>query len=394
MDRHLQARPPSRGTAPVTGTLLTLALWLAASGAAAQTAQPAPGAAPMAPLRVQLLQIIDRQGFERPLEAYSMFVPAGWRTEAAVRWNIQAPCVRPYQPVFRAEAPDGSAVLELAPGEGWGRGSMGPLAPGCPVAVFASAEQYLQSWLQRHRPGARLLEMRPRPDKQVRLPPMQAQGIESRRLQDAAQALIETAAGGRVQRELLVTVVSLSQVRMANLMGGPPMETMSGESGGVLSWRAAGAGPDPRAFDALWSTWRRNPEWHDRIARANQQMAQENAQTQAQIAQLRHQGAMETLREQAQRGENAHRTRQEIAQMQTEGWQNRQQSQDRQHQASVQALRGVQPWRTSGGDTVELPNHWRHAWKLKDGSYLLTDDPNFDPARQLRIEGEALKPAR
>jgi hypothetical protein len=53
----------------------------------------------------------------------------------------------------------------------------------------------------------------------------------------------------------------------------------------------------------------------------------------------------------------------------------------------------VTPWRDAGGSTVELPNHFRHAWKLKDGSYLLTDDANFNPSRDLRIDGQALKPA-
>lgn len=343
-------------------------------------------------LRVQLMQIIDRQGFEQPMVAYSMFVPAGWRTEATVRWNPHAACSRPYQPVFKAEAPDGAGVLELFPGEGWGRGNMGALAPGCPVATIASAEQYLQTWVQRFRPGARILEMRQRPDKSLRSPPMQAPGIESRQMQDAAQALIELSVQGRPQRELLVTVINVSQMRMAG-MGGPPIETLSGETGGVLAWRAPGNGPDARAFDALWSSFRRGPEWNARIQRANQQMAQENAQTQTQIAQMRHEGAMDTLRQQALRGENAHRTRQEIAEMQNQGFRDRQTSQDRQQQARVQAIRGVAPWRDAGGATVELPNHFRHAWKLKDGSYLLTDDGNFNPSRDLRIEGQALQPA-
>jgi hypothetical protein len=368
--------------------VLAIALCAASAPVAAQ-------ALPAGQLRVQLMQIIDRQGFEKPMLAYSMFVPAGWRTESTVRWNPQSACSRPYQPVFKAEAPDGAGVLELFPGEGWGRGTMGALAPGCPVATIGSAEQYLQTWVQRFRPGARVLEMRPRPDKSFRSPPMQGQGVENRHLQDAAQALIElpvTAAQGSPQRELLVTVINVSQFRMAG-MGGPPIETFSGESGGVLAWRAAGAGPDPRAFDALWSSFRRAPEWNARIQRANQQMSQENAQTQMQISQMQHQGAMDSLRQQAQRGEDAHRTRQEIAEMQNQGFRERQNSQDRQHQSTVQAIRGVTPWRDAGGSTVELPNHFRHAWKLKDGSYLLTDDANFNPSRDLRIDGQALKPA-
>ncbi len=374
---------------PLHLRLLTTAAVLAAGAALAQ----APATPPAEPLRVQPLQIIDRQGFEKPYVAYSMFVPAGWRTEATVRWNIQAPCSRIYQPVIKAESTDGRQVLELTPGEGWGRGSMGPLAPGCPTWAIPSAEQYLQGWLQKHRAGARVLELRTRADKVQRPPPMQAQGYESRRVLDVAQALIEWP-GATPQRELLVTVVNFGHSRMAGMGGLPPIEAASGEAAGVLSWRAPGAGPDARAFDALWSSFRQNPEWAARIAGAQQQMAQENAQTQMRISQLQHQGAMDTLRQQAQRGENAQRTRQEIADMQTQGWRDRQQSGDRQQQATVQAIRGVAPWRDAGGATVELPDHYRHAWKLKDGSYLLTDDPNFDPARQLRIEGQALKPAR
>jgi hypothetical protein len=374
---------------PLPTTLLAAVALLAAGAALAQS----PAAPAAEPLRVQPLQIIDRQGFEKPYVAYTMFVPAGWRTEATVRWNVQAPCSRIYQPVIKAESADGRQVLELTPGEAWGRGTMGPLAQGCPTWAIQSAEQYLQGWLQKNRAGARVLELRTRADKVQRPPPLQGQGYESRRVLDVAQALIEWP-GATPQREVLVTVVNFGQMRMAGMGGLPPIEVVSGEAAGVLSWRAPGAGPDARAFDALWSSFRQSPEWAGRIAAAQQQMAQENAQTQMQISQLRHQGSMEALRQQAQRGENAHRTRQEIADMQSQGWRDRQQSSDRQQQATVQAIRGVSAWRDAGGATVELPDHYRHAWKLKDGSYVLTDDPNFDPARQLRLEGQALKLAR
>jgi hypothetical protein len=374
---------------PLTTPLVAAMAALAAGAALAQ----APTSPAAEPLRVHPLQIIDRQGFEKPYVAYTMFVPAGWRSEATVRWNVQAPCSRSYQPVFKAESADGQQVLELTPGEGWGRGSMGPLAQGCPTWGIQSAEQYLQGWVQKHRAGARVLELRTRADKVQRPPPMQGAGYESRRVLDVAQALIEWP-GATPQRELLVTVVNFGHTRMAGMGGLPPIEAVSGEAAGVLAWRAPGAGPDARAFDALWSSFRQNPEWAGRIAAVQQQMAQENAQTQMQISQLQHQGAMDTLRQQAQRGENAHRARQEMAEMQSQGWRDRQQSSDRQQQANVQAIRGVTAWRDAGGATVELPDHYRHAWKLKDGSYVLTDDPNFDPARQLRVEGQALKPAR
>jgi hypothetical protein len=375
-------------TLAALGTLCTLGATLLPAGSAFAQA-------PLS-LHVQPLDIIDRQGFEKPMVAYTIFVPARWRTEAAVQWTLQAPCRRAFQPVFKAEAPDGSAALQLLPGEGWGRSSMGgnsPIAAGCPVAVFASAEAYLQSWLQRHRPGAKLLELQPRPDKAMRPPPMQYPGMEARQVQDAAQALIEVLHQGQAQRERLVVVVQLNHIRTQGLNGGV-IETQSGESGGVLAWRAPGAGPDQRAFDAVWSSFKRSAAWGARIQQGQQQMAAENAATQSRISQMQHQSNMQTLAEQAKRGEMAHQARQEMATMQQEGWRQGQASQDRQQQQRVQAVREVQSWRAADGSSVELPHHFRHAWKLKDGSYVLTDEAAFDPQRTLRMEGQALKPAR
>ena len=40
---------------------------------------------------------------------------------------------------------------------------------------------------------------------------------------------------------------------------------------------------------------------------------------------------------------------------------------------------------------VELPNHYRHAWQLKDGTYVLTDSQAFEPHRDLGVDGELLK---
>jgi hypothetical protein len=42
---------------------------------------------------------------------------------------------------------------------------------------------------------------------------------------------------------------------------------------------------------------------------------------------------------------------------------------------------------------VQLSSHYEHAWQLKDGTYLLTDDVNFDPSRDLGVQGQRLKKA-
>ncbi|MCB2019753.1 MAG: hypothetical protein KDG44_03030 [Burkholderiaceae bacterium] len=95
---------------------------------AAVPSWPAPGAAP---LRVQVAEIVDRQGFERPMRAVTLMLPVGFKYEAQVAWSMTpGGCQRPYQPQLRAQAADGQQAIALLPGEGWGRSSFGALTQG------------------------------------------------------------------------------------------------------------------------------------------------------------------------------------------------------------------------------------------------------------------------
>jgi hypothetical protein len=74
-------------------------------------------------------------------------------------------------------------------------------------------------------------------------------------------------------------------------------------------------------------------------------------------------------------------------------WQSRNESMDRTQRESIESIRGVETYNDPHyGGTVQLSNQYQHAWQLRDGSYLLTDDPNFDPAR-LNLQGTKLRVA-
>ncbi|MCC7258628.1 MAG: hypothetical protein IT486_09660, partial [Gammaproteobacteria bacterium] len=103
-----------------------------------------------------------------------------------------------------------------------------------------------------------------------------------------------------------------------------------------------------RHFDLMWATLKTAPEWQARINAAEQQMAAQNAATQ-----------------------------------------------DRMHKDTVRTIREVQGYRDPrSGGVVELPQHYDHAWQLRDGSYVLTDDPDFDPRRDVGVAGEKLQRTR
>jgi hypothetical protein len=74
-------------------------------------------------------------------------------------------------------------------------------------------------------------------------------------------------------------------------------------------------------------------------------------------------------------------------------WAASQESADRRAREFGELLRGVETYRDADapGGQVELSHMYDHAWRMKDGTYVLTNDASFDPWRDLRVEGEKLK---
>ncbi len=393
---HEQARPPGTTTAGTTAAVaVAIAAAAVVTGALLALAPMRAAATPALPpgaLRVQQVEIVDARGFERPMRAATMLVPAGWQAQGEVLWATSVGCGNPYQARLLAQAPDGRAAITLAPGEAWGASNLGqPVAQGCPQAGVASAQDYLKAWVQRHRPGAQWLDFRPRPDRsragqQQSLPG----GGSIRSWIETGQALIAYPRDGQPQRETLAVTISFTHSEFP-MVGRAPMQAIMGESYGVLAWRAPAGELDFRQFDALWHTLRADPAWKARVDEGMRQIAQDNAATQARISQIQAETSRETLAHIARRGEIRAQTQAEIAQIRNDTWQSTQASQDRMHRDKVRTLREVEHYRNPSGGMVELPNHYPHAWKLRDGSYVLTDSPAFDPGRDLGVAGEKLQ---
>ena len=394
---HRHRHQPGPEATPLGCAAKRLARWCAVMTLLAA------GAAGAAELRVQRAEIIDQQGFEKLMLAATMMVPVGWRQQGSVRWKTGAACGKAYGWQLSATAPDGVSAIELVPGEAWshnnfgggGGGGGGGAQPGaCPVQMLRNTQEYLAAWVQRHRPGARWLDYRARPDKSR---PEQQQAMAGGRFSqrvESGQALIAYQVAGREVRETLAAAVGFSQSQMAGIQG-QVMASTAGESFGVLAWRAPAGQLDFKQFDAVWDTLRAAPEWKQRIDAAEAQMAQENSSTQQRIAQIRADTSRETLAHMARRGEIRAQTQRDVADIRNNTWQARQDSNERMHTANVRTQREVQGWRDPrSGGVVELSNHYNHAWQLRDGSYVLTDNPNFDPSRDLGVPGVAMTPSQ
>lgn len=61
-------------------------------------------------------RIMDRQGFDRPVPAFTIVVPKGWNSQGQVLWNKPCSDDEFYAVLFRTTSPDGAQGLRLRPG--------------------------------------------------------------------------------------------------------------------------------------------------------------------------------------------------------------------------------------------------------------------------------------
>lgn len=325
----------SRTTPPLIVLLVALA---AGSGATAQ-ARPLPAGA----LRVKPVEIIDRHGFEKPLVAATMLVPLGWKGEGGVEWNPMDPCDGEGCWV-RLESPPRPTVSgpsrSCPPSAGHTATS-----PCRKTTVFSSTASgvraYLEWFVQRSRPGARVLDFRARPD--LAAPYQQLAQLPAtpgmRTWVEGGELLIGYQVGGRPVREAIATVTAFIHTRMQGLGAGQDIELLQGQAFTGFAMRAPEGQLDFKMADALRQSFHGAPEWNARIRRSADERHRVVMESNRRIAEDNLRGARE-------RSEIIARTGQEINDIQMGTWRSQNESSDRTQRERVEAIRGVETYKT------------------------------------------------
>lgn len=338
-------------------------------GTAAAAGQELPADA----IRAKRVPVMDNHGFEKPMPAGFVLVPVDWSTTGGVVWNPQATCGGGHNFNWEAASPDGAMGAAFIPSMTWGYNSMGIAGGGCRTLNIASVEGYLTWLAQQTRPGVRVLEFRPRPDlvkgfeslNQIQQMPMG----ESRTWVEGGEVLLAYTHDGQEMRETAAAVVVFNHHRMSDGMGGVT-EIGSGSAMPGYAFRAPKGKLDRKFAELIRTSFRANPEWQSRINRHNQQIARTNMEG----ARKRHEITMQTNRD--------------IMEMQQNAWEDRQATQDRSAREASEAIRGVETYADpmSATGTVDLSHMYDNAWRMDDGSYVLTDDAFFNPMNGTRLE--------
>jgi len=330
-------------------------------------------AAQGASAQMQRVAIVDPSGFEKPMPAHWVQLPAGWRTQGGVIWDPNAPCGATPSFRWQASSPDGSQLLTIHPSEAWTWDNLGiPATQGqCPRAPITDVRQYLESFVQRNRPGARILDYRARPDL-VRTPaPPGGNGMQWRK--DGGELLIAYGGPNGERRESVAAVVLFSLTTMAGVMPGETRQFLSGVASAPTTLSAPAGALDMNLLTHVATTGQPDPAWQARMNRHNQVIARQNQQ-----------GA-------ATRSQIIADTGKDILDMQMRGWEERQATNDRIHARNVDAATGTSRYADPDAGEVRLDSTYDNSWRATDGTYLQSNDPNFDPNRDLDTEAERLE---
>lgn len=328
-------------------------------------------------IRVKPVDVIDSQGFGRPLTAFSLMVPSHWQATGGVVWGWDGGCNRSgYNFNWRAESEADGEGIGLLPVISWQSQPGGP----CPQLQVNSARDFLTQISQRLIPNAQFLDYRQRPDLLRDL-----QSLTSR--QDYGSMAYETTvdAGelligfvdpdtGRDMRASLMAQIIRWRITTPEMYGMPGTDVSGGSSMPGFVAAAPAGRLNLRVAEAIRKSIRPGLEWQQEIAKHQAVLARQNSQHASKMSQI------------------TTRANSEISDIIHQGYRERSAIQDRGHRETIESIRGVETYNDPvNGGTVQLDNTYSHAWQLDDGSYVLTNDNFFDPNAGYGVGGHLLQ---
>lgn len=339
---------------------------------------------------------LDEMGFDQPVEAGSLLLPEGWRLTGGVRWKGVNECRGEIvQQEITITSPDGEVELHLYPTRSF---------------VYADDEMMLQTMRAGERGGgckvspafdaARYVERFASDELNASVENVTTDSERERTFREMNEKIMGDPPAGAPRVESNITFVQ-ADLKFADGKQGTQYVGVNGLtghhpnyfSGGTTTSRSTtvfynviikfppGRDDDAKEIFALVNTSSKvNPIW-------------EQAKTDflTKLGNIEHAGRMERIRLVGEQSKAYARSRDQAMDDQMRSWERQQDASDSSHRRFVKTIREVDTWKSSTGDNVDLNSGYKYGWSKPDGSYILTDDPNFDPAIKLRQNWEKME---
>lgn len=334
-------------------------------------------------IMLKRFRVVDNQGFSQPLEVSSFLLPANWAVNSEVNWNATSKCLPDMlQASVQAVSPDKEYELFVFPATqfDWSDDPIyldamqkGFVMHSCTIAQPQDAAGYISASLAPSLnatvKSAEIIE-----DLQQQMDAGADQMTQNARQGgntaynhkgSAAEGVMQFADGkeGLAFCTLMQTLVSVPGAQ-----GGMSTNSQCYVSMRVVIKYQPGSEPMARKImGTFFSSARINPQWASGVQSyfaAVTRNAQEQGWKQIQIS---------------------HQAQEEIGNNIIRSWEARNAgtsgsaSSTDTNDGFGQYLRGVDNWSDESGNKIELTSGYTNAWSRGDGSYMLSNNPAFDP---------------
>jgi hypothetical protein len=325
-------------------------------------------------------RVVDNQGFNQPLEVSSFLLPASWTVNSEVNWNAMSKCLpEMLQASVQAFSADKEYELLVFPATqfDWSDDPIyldamqkGFVMHSCTAAPPQDAAGYISGtlapYLRATVKSASIID-----GLQQQMDAGANQMTQNARMGgNTAYNHKGSAAEGVLQFEegkegLAFCTLMQTLVSVPGAQGGMSTNTQCYVSMRVVIKYKPGNEPMARKImSTFFSSARINPQWASGVQSyfaAVTRNAQDQGWKQIQIS---------------------HQAQQEIGDNIIRSWESRNASEGSRAsdtESFGQYLRGVDNWTDDGGNKVELTSGYSNAWSRGDGSYMLSNNPAFDP---------------
>lgn len=330
---------------------------------------------------------IDNQGFNQPVEVSSFLLPENWQVNSSIQWNATSKCLpEMLQGSVQASSPDGEYELNVLPTTQFDWSSdpiyldamqRGFNLHSCHISQPLDAAGYISQSL------APYLKAQVKAAKTI-------EELQQAMDQGAAQMTSAARAGGNgayshkgsAAEGLLQFADGKEGLAFCTVM--QTIVTLPGAQGGmsesyycyvsmrvVIKYKSGDEAMARKIMSTFFSSVRINPQWGNAVQQffANvSRNAQDETWKQIQIS---------------------HQAQEEIGNNIIRSWEAQNSSSASSSSgdnsgAFGQYLRGVENYTDEGGNKVELTSGYNHAWRRGDGSYVMSNNPAFDPNVELQ----------
>ena len=344
------------------------------------------------------VRIHDTRGFQEPVEAFSILAPAGWQTQGEVIWVAPGQTCAGNNLHIVSTDPSQQYSFEMFPVVTWSYTSntqlqqfqeMQPVSAHCFYGQPLNAEEYLRQMFAPNELGnPKIISVKPiqevtnmvqESNQKARMELMRygASDVQFQPSGVYARVLWNNGKEG-----LVMLLVNISQVTIPNMYtGGYDVNyTAQALQRVVMKYPAGEEQSAEKMLTVMMSSYRTNPAWKEPVDQFWKAVREKKQQIH--IGKLRAMDAQ--TREIGNRAIAQGNQRLQEMDNQLRNWEASQQQNDRMHSQFIKTIREVEHYRDETGK-VELGAGYQHAWSRNNGSsYILTDDPNFNPAPVLQ----------